>query len=633
MENNIILKSMLNEFVSKNSLSIDEKQKTLVFEKFVSHSLLSNEYYDSYNPDGVSTGQCIGIDSIAIAINDTLIYSLTEAEGFTKGQFDVKFYFIQAKTSNDFDHGSCLKFLSTIYQFFTGQENQQPPELKEFFKIKSHIYEKSAKFRKSESPQINIYYVYTGQGSIQDKNVNTQIDTQVNLIKNIPYISSSVKYYLVDGYSLADLYKESLNRITKNLCFQRHVALPKLRNATAAYLGVAKCKDYIDLLKNQYNQINKGLFYDNVRDYLGANNSVNSDIEETIKTDSRNLFSVLNNGVTIVAKRVIPSGDEFEISGFQVVNGCQTSHVLFNNEAYITDDMYVTVKLIETNDIDLANSVIKATNSQSIVTKEAFATIKPYHKKLEDYFLAMQQYNHKFYYERRPHQFDDDEEIKKYQIVSAPLLIKAFISVVKEEPHKVHFYYGQILKEYNTEQSTLLFSEKHHPGLYFISHLIVTKAKELALQNKLSNWSYHVALLIKKKLGIKLRDTDGLNDEIILKIISNIETGIDSASREVINFVKKQTLSKNENMSPQKTKELIESFYRINSDSSKALISRISDGDYIVSDITINENKISFKYGKEIYTFLYNKNVAKFNKLQKARISIFQGKITQLTKI
>lgn len=70
---NIVLKSMLKEFASKNSLSLNKDNETLVFESFVSHSLLSNEYYDSYNQDGVSTGKCIGIDAIAIAINRVVV--------------------------------------------------------------------------------------------------------------------------------------------------------------------------------------------------------------------------------------------------------------------------------------------------------------------------------------------------------------------------------------------------------------------------------------------------------------------------------------------------------------------------------------------------------------------------------
>ena len=111
-----------------------------------------------------------------------------------------------------------------------------------------------------------------------------------------------------------------------------------------------------------------------------------------------------------------------------MVNGCQTSHVLFENKGALTSDMFITLKLIQTSDLDLTGKVITTTNSQSTVTKEAFATIRPYHRTIEDFFTAMRAQGYDYYYERRPHQFDDREDIRETLIVSAPVLIKSFVS-------------------------------------------------------------------------------------------------------------------------------------------------------------------------------------------------------------
>lgn len=581
------------------------------------------------------------------------MYSEHAAKNHTIGQFDVCFNFIQTKTSSSLDLGDYLKFLQAVYIFFTGKEDQQPEELKEAFRIKALIYEKASRFR--SYPMLEMSYVYTGRGVIEDAEFNHQVDGLVNSIRNSPYLFSTVNNNLLGANALADRYKETLNRTTKHLFFQRHVALPKLSSATAAYLGVAKCLDYIDTLKNQDGQINKGAFYDNVRDYLGAANTVNADIEETIKSESqRNLFSVLNNGVTLVAKKVIPSGDKFEISGFQVVNGCQTSHVLFNNRKYVTDDMYITVKLIETDDVDLSSSVIKATNSQSLVMKEAFATIKPYHKRLEDFFKAMSAHGHCFYYERRPHQFDDDDSILNSQIVSAPLLIKSFVSVVIEEPHKVHFYYGQILQDYNNEKNTLVFEENHHPGLYFISHLIASKSKEVALKNKLGPWTYHIALLIKKRLGIKLNINDKLTDSTVLKMISEIEQGFVSAANDAVHIVSNIGLRKNDNMLPEKTQALLslysETYLKKNeavrSKSTAALSvqnnrtpplkgkanpSTLNNGNYLVRNLKGNNGSISFSYGANKYNLPHCSSIFLENDLERANITVANGEIAKIS--
>lgn len=552
--NNPVLASMLNEFSSKNSIL--DSSSSIAFERFANYSLLANDYYDSFDQDLIGTGDCLGVDAVAIAINDVLVYTESEAQHLTAGQFDACFTFIQAKTSSSLDLGDYLKFLSVVYTFFTKPQDSQPPELVNAFRIKEHIYNKAAKFR--TPPDLNIKYVYTGDGVVGDRSFKEQIDAQISSIRGIQYVFSSVSSDLIGWVELSSYYKESLNRTTRHLMFQRHVALPKLVSATAAYLGVVKCADYVELLKNKSGGINKGVFYDNVRDYLGASNPVNADIAKTIQSEGqRNLFSVLNNGVTLVAKKVVPSGDNFQISGFQVVNGCQTSHVLFNNREHITGDMYLTIKLIETDDIDLSSSVIKATNSQSLVMKEAFATIKPYHKRLEDFFRAMNCSGYRFFYERRPHQYDDDETTLNSEIVSAPLLIKSFVSVALEEPHKVHFYYGQLLKDYNSESSSLLFDESHHPGLYFISHLISSKSKDVAAKNKLNMWSYHIALLVKKILGIKFNANSAINDKEINRIVGQVDSEFYGASVEAIRILKTANPGRNEHMVPQKTQMLL----------------------------------------------------------------------------
>ena len=71
------------------------------------------------------------------------------------------------------------------------------------------------------------------------------------------------------------------------------------------------------------------VFEDNVRDFQGDNNDVNGGIASTLNNDDSEIFSVLNNGVTIVASSISPTGDQFTINDYQIVNGCQTSNVLY----------------------------------------------------------------------------------------------------------------------------------------------------------------------------------------------------------------------------------------------------------------------------------------------------------------
>ena len=65
------------------------------------------------------------------------------------------------------------------------------------------------------------------------------------------------------------------------------------------------------------------VFDDNVRDFQGSSNPVNAKISETLESDNPFLFSVVNNGVTVVANEIKTSGNTFTIVNYQIVNGCQ----------------------------------------------------------------------------------------------------------------------------------------------------------------------------------------------------------------------------------------------------------------------------------------------------------------------
>lgn len=558
---NIILFGMLRDFITRHGLEQDALDKQ--FEKFVNYCLLKTEHYDSFDFDKVGTGNCVGIDGVAVSINGVITDEIKDLENFTKAQFEARFIFSQAKTSPNFDLGEFLKFISTVHLFFGKDKSSVPAELHKTFDIKTYIYERAAaKLR--QSPMVELNFVYTGKFDGKNKANISQIDSQVSKLRDIPYLFYDVKWNIYDGDQIARLYRETQNEHIVSIQFQRHIALPKMIGAKSAYLGVVRCSDYVDIIKKGDGNLNKGLFFENVRDFLGTSNPVNEEIAKTInKPEERNRFAILNNGVTIVAKGVIPSGDNFRISQFQVVNGCQTSHVLFYNKDSLTDDMYLTVKLVETSDIDLSGQIISTTNSQSLVTKEAFATIRPYHRLVEDFFNAMRNLGYKYYYERRPHQYDGSYDIQQQHIISAPSLIKSFVSNVLEEPHKVHYYYGTLLSEYNRNRASELFSEDDYPGLYFASHHITFCVRSACSHdNNLKNWVFHLALLLKRVLAPELKRGMSITDKKFLDLLHKVDANFDKSFRFAADFIKLKNLNSDENRSSRTTATLLADFSR-----------------------------------------------------------------------
>lgn len=603
---NIILSGMLRDFVVKHGLEEDSQDRQ--FEKFVNYCLLKTDHYDSFDFEKVSTGESTGVDGVAVSIGGVIIDEINDLESLTRAQFEAKFIFSQAKTSTKFDLGEFLKFIATVKVFFGKEKSAVPPELQKVFDLKTYIYEKAAaKLR--QLPVIELAFVYTGRFDSSNETVNSPINDQIEALRNTSYLASEVVWKIYDGEAIARLYRETQNEVLVDIPFQRHVALPKIGGAKSAYLGVVRCSDYVKIITKANGDINKGIFFENVRDFLGEKNQVNSDIAKTInRIDERDRFAVLNNGVTVVAKGVTPSGDTFRLSQFQVVNGCQTSHVLFNNQKLLTDDMYLTVKLVETSDIDLSGQIISTTNSQSLVNKEAFATIRPYHRLVEDFFNAMRDLGYSYYYERRPHQYDDRHEIQQQFITTAPTLIKSFVSVILEEPHKIHYYYGTLLSEYNENKASELFSEDDYPGLYFAAQHISFRARGMAIKNReLKEWSYHLALLIKRALAPELRRGMALTDKKFLALLKRVDDHFDEAFRIAAEFILGYRLISNENRSKDITAQLLNEFGRMISkhpiaENRKVGVEsafELKNGRYVgtLEHINAEKQRVTVKYG------------------------------------
>ena len=167
-----------------------------------------------------------------------------------------------------------------------------------------------------------------------------------------------------------------------------HAALPRIHGIEESYLVIAKAKDFVqNVLMDDNKKLRHHVFEDNVRAYLGEKNKVNDGIAETIKRrESSTRFPVLNNGITIVSPDVSTQGNTLNMESFQIVNGCQTSNILFNNYEDICDDMMLTLKVVETNNEDVFSDIVSATNNQTKVDDVQFYSVKPVAKRIEQYF-------------------------------------------------------------------------------------------------------------------------------------------------------------------------------------------------------------------------------------------------------
>ncbi|WP_437557103.1 AIPR family protein [Acidithiobacillus sulfuriphilus] len=206
---------------------------------------------------------------------------------------------------------------------------------------------------------------------------------------------------------LIEAWVASYSGIEASLPMHSSASLPHIAGIEESYLVIAKAIDYVDnLLTSDDGTIRGQLFEENVRHYLGSENPVNAQIRDTLhEAEGKSRFPVLNNGVTIVSPDVRVQGTTLHLTNFQVVNGCQTSHVLFENRSDLTDDIMVALKVVETTDEDVFSELVRATNSQSKIDETQFLSLSPITKNIEAYFNTYEGQEGRLYFERRDKQY------------------------------------------------------------------------------------------------------------------------------------------------------------------------------------------------------------------------------------
>ncbi len=490
-----ILESFIDDFKTEFNYTNTDKPK--LFEHFVNYVLVSKIYPDRSSLDKINVGgtRNPGIDGLAIMANNHLITSKEEVDYFIQDSdvLDVEFNFVQSKTSESFELGAINIFIASVKEFFRDGDLQFEDELLNLRDLKNYIYKNSIKMHRS--PSLKLYYATTGKW-VGDQNLRVIIDSCIKDIRAMD-IFTDIKFIPIDADKLKSLYREVKNKITKEITFEKHTILPNMTKITESYLGILPATELIKIISDDDGELIKTVFYDNVRDFQGYN-KVNTGIRNTIVEKKKNdKFVLLNNGITIVAKSLNKIGSAFKLSEFQIVNGCQTSHVLHHLKDSITPNVYIPLKLIVTDHDDTINDIIRATNSQTEVKNEAFEILKPFHKKLEEFYLTFEkEENKRLYYERRSRQYFGTTS-KNNKVIGLSSQIASFIAMFLNEPQSTQRYFGELLNSY----SNRLFKENHSLYPYYTSGLALNVLEELFRENKLKltskKYKYHLILMFR----------------------------------------------------------------------------------------------------------------------------------------
>lgn len=458
-----ITKSLLDTF--SNQYELESLHESTRFEHFSNFSITSKIFRGSFEIDDIhsgSGGDC-AIDGLVLIVNGRIIGDEDELRDVVEAtaHLDADIVFIQAKTSSSFDGSAIGSFIHGIKDFL-----KDDPQLVQNEKIKKmkNIWElgiSMSSYMVNRRPICKIFYVCTGKWQ-DDQNLKAIIKSGREEIENIG-IFEDVLLEPLGAVEIQRFYHETKNKLSSTINFQSRITLPDIDGVKESYLGVLPFSEYVKLIQDE-NKTIYSIFDENVRDFQGSN-IVNKKIKSTLEERKFDLFCVLNNGVTIVASALTPAANRFTIRDYQVVNGCQTSHILHECQNIDgIDNVYVPIKIIVTENDEIKTAITLATNSQTEVKTEQLEALNVFQKRLELYYNAESK-SFPLYYERRSQQYNSDAGIKKTQIVSIPIQIKAFASMFLSSPHLVSGYYGTIVKRFSGK----IFNEEHKYSPYYIS--------------------------------------------------------------------------------------------------------------------------------------------------------------------
>lgn len=400
-----IVKAHLDSFVSSFSLEADDEAKQ--FEKFATYSVISNRFSGTFDLDDVVTGDGDeGVDGVAIVIDEAVITSVEDAQAVfasPRRNHDVDILFIQAKRSEGFDLGDFLKFKEGVLRFATANPFVAADEvLAESRGMFDVVLDQVPKLRNGR-PSLIARFVTTG--------IYQQPEALQTALRDFHRQAAALGIFheidikFVDRDELTRLWVGTYSGVNASLPTFSTAALPNIAGIDEAYLAVVRASDFVNnVLTTEDGNLRTQVFEENVRSFLGLDNTVNQSIAATLASGTSSRFPVLNNGITIVSPDVKLQGNTLHLTNFQIVNGCQTSNVLFENKGVLGDVM-VNIKVVETQLEDVFSELVRATNSQTKVEDTQFLSLRPIVRKVEQFFNTYEGTESRLYLERRDRQY------------------------------------------------------------------------------------------------------------------------------------------------------------------------------------------------------------------------------------
>jgi len=503
----LVTKSYFDTFCANFGPPFDEAKN---FEAFTAYCAFTRYSADSIEAtDLVYDGADPGIDGALLFLDDRAVFSAEELEEIFKSsrrEFHVTVVLTQAKRSVTWSKQEIDSFIAAITDYLSEDPKQPHSQFLADFKNMFRLLFKNIGRIRGGLPDLHTYF-FTAAPDTDAAEINAAFDAGLIAIKALGY-SNDTKLVKAHRDVFHEYWLAADGPVEASLATVGYAPFPTAPNINNAYVATVRARSFIEaILKDQHGLPRKKLFEENVRDFLGVDVDVNAEIAGTLgDVDKKARFGLMNNGVTIVASSVRPSGQEIYIRDFQIVNGCQTSNVLIALDDQTDNTVSLMVKLIEADDPAVIDDIVRATNRQSKVEDAQFVSTMTTLRDLEQYFNARGAGEaNRLYFERRKGQYGP-ENIAPVRIFDVRETARCYAATVMMRPDLASRYPNRLTGELLSEVFGAGKPEEDYYTACFCHYRLRMLTSNKRFDGKYSKLRWHIMTAAVKYCSAKYKE-------------------------------------------------------------------------------------------------------------------------------
>ena len=424
---------------------------------------LSYQEIDHGITEGANDG---GIDAVYTFLNGKLIDEIPSKATGDKPHIELEI--IQVKNESGFQETALQRLIDHTPLLL---RSEAPPDLdiefNERLRERFEIFRELCSSANFASICVRVWYI-TRAVDLPNMKVQKKADRLRAVIANELTGVTVLPCFI----GAKDLNIEARRRSTPPLKLQ--ATERPLSGDKGGYVCLISLKDWYQFISGDDGSILETLFEENVRGFVG-NTRINRSIVRSLGEgdESSADFWWLNNGVTVLGRRVEVRHKTITIDDPQIVNGLQTSRSIYQHfrstgsaSGHEGSRRHLLVRVIEADDEILSSRIIRATNSQNRMDGASLRATEPLQREIEEYLS-----NVGYYYERRKNHYKN-LGMPRGKIIEVLEVAQAMAAILLCEPHVSR---GQPSTLVGEQRYGGIFDSKIPLGAYLNATLIIRR--------------------------------------------------------------------------------------------------------------------------------------------------------------